>query len=87
VRRWPTDRGEAHHLLDPQTGRPACTPWRTVSVAAHTCLDANVAATAAIVLGGEAPEWLARRGLPSRLVATNGGVVSVAGWPADEQAA
>jgi thiamine biosynthesis lipoprotein len=87
VRRWRTDRGEAHHVLDPQTGRPARTPWRTVSVAAHTCLDANVAATAAIVLGGEAPEWLEQRGLPSRLVATDGAIVMVAGWPADEEAA
>ncbi len=87
VRRWRTDRGEAHHLLDPRTGLPARTPWRTVSVAAHTCVDANIAATAAIVLGDEAPEWLEQRGLPSRLVATDGAIVSVAGWPAEEDAA
>ena len=30
------------------------TPWRTVTVAAGTCVDANVASTAAIVLGEEA---------------------------------
>ena len=33
VRRWPTDRGEAHHIIDPRTALPATTPWRTVSVA------------------------------------------------------
>jgi thiamine biosynthesis lipoprotein len=87
VRRWITDRGDAHHVLDPRTGLPASTSWRTVSVAAHTCLAANVAATAAVVMGGEAPEWLARRGLPARLVATEGAIVNVAGWPADEAAA
>ncbi len=87
VRRWRTDRGEAHHLLDPRTGLPAHTPWRTVSVAARRCLDANVAATAAVVLGDHAPEWLRRRGLPARLVATDGRTVTVAGWPADEEAA
>lgn len=87
VRRWNTDRGEAHHLLDPSTGLPARTPWRTVSVAAPTCLDANVAATAAVVLGESAPGWLRRRGLPARLVANDGAIVTVAGWPADAEAA
>ena len=51
VRRWRTDQGDAHHILDPRTGRPAVTPWRTITVAAATCFEANVAATAAVVLG------------------------------------
>jgi len=87
VRRWRTDRGEAHHVLDPRTGLPALTPWRTLSVAAHSCLDANVAATAALVIGDEAPDWLRRRNLPARLVATGGRVVNVAGWPEDAEVA
>ena len=37
VRRWRTDAGEAHHILDPRTCRPAVSPWRTVSVAAASC--------------------------------------------------
>jgi thiamine biosynthesis lipoprotein len=86
VRRWRTDSGEAHHLLDPRTGLPADSPWRTVSVAAPSCVDANVASTAAIVLGESAPRWLAERGLPARLVATDGGAVHVFGWPSDELA-
>ena len=84
VRRWPTETGEAHHLLDPGTGLPARTPWRTVSVAADTCFQANVASTAAIVLGERAVPWLAERGLAARLVAEDGEVVRVCGWPADE---
>jgi thiamine biosynthesis lipoprotein len=87
VRRWPTDHGEAHHVLDPRTGRPARTPWRTVTVAGSSCLDANVAATAAIVLGHDAPEWLRQRGLPSRLAGVDGSVVTVCDWPSEELAA
>jgi thiamine biosynthesis lipoprotein len=84
TRRWPTDRGEMHHLIDPRTGRPAATAWRTVSVAAGSCLDANVASTAAVILGAEAPAWLAERRLPARLVAVDGSVTTVAGWPNDQ---
>jgi thiamine biosynthesis lipoprotein len=87
VRRWATSDGEAHHLLDPRTGRPAQTPWRTVSVAASTCLDANVAATAAVVLGERGADWLEDRRLPARAVRRDGSIVSVAGWPAEEWAA
>jgi len=86
VRRWPTDEGEAHHILDPRTGRPAVTPWRSVSVAAASCVDANVATTTAVVLGEPALEWLAVRELPARAVRRDGSVVTVGGWP-EERAA
>jgi thiamine biosynthesis lipoprotein len=85
VRNWATASGRAHHIIDPGTGAPAVTPWRTVSVAAASCVDANTASTAAVVLGEPAPEWLAARGLPARLVREDGEVVRVAGWP-DEPA-
>jgi thiamine biosynthesis lipoprotein len=81
VRRWRGGDVELHHILDPRTGRPAATRWRTATVAAGSCLDANVAATAAILLGDEAPEWLASRGLPARLVSRTGSVARVAAWP------
>ncbi|HEX4680398.1 MAG TPA: FAD:protein FMN transferase [Gaiellaceae bacterium] len=84
VRRWQTEQGEAHHILDPRSGRPAVTPWRSVTVAAATCLDANVAATTALVRGAEAVDGLAAARLPSRLVRRDGSVVQVAGWPDDE---
>jgi len=70
-----------HHLLDPATGRPAALIWRTVSVAAASCLDANIASTAAIVRGEHALEWLESLGLPSRLVSADGSVRHLAGWP------
>jgi thiamine biosynthesis lipoprotein len=82
VRRWTTAAGELHHLIHPRTGRPAVTPWRTATVAAASCVDANTASTAAILLAEAAPWWLEARRLPARLVRENGGVVRVAGWPA-----
>jgi FAD:protein FMN transferase len=61
------------------TGLPADTPWRTVSVAAADCLDAQIAATATMVRGAD---WLRPTGLPARLVATDGTVHAIGGWPA-----
>ncbi len=81
VRRWRTAGETRHHLIDPASGRPAAGPWRTVSVAAATCLDANIAATAAIVRGERAAAWLAQAGLPGRLVGGDGRARHVAGWP------
>lgn len=80
-RRWTRGGETVHHLLDPRTGRPVKRSWRTVSVAAATCLEANAASTASIVLGERAPAWLAKHDLAARLVGTNGEVVTVAGWP------
>ncbi len=87
VRRWSHAGRTMHHIIDPATGTPAQGPWRTVSVAAGTCADANIAATAAILRGAEAPAWLASMGLPARLVALDGNVKTVGDWPADEPAA
>jgi thiamine biosynthesis lipoprotein len=80
-RTWMLGDRRVHHLIDPSTSLPVDTPWRTVSVAAATCVDANSASTAAMVTGEQAVAWLARNGLPSRLVAHDGSVVTVAGWP------
>jgi thiamine biosynthesis lipoprotein len=81
VRRWRRGGRQLHHVIDPATGRPADELWRTVSVAAHTCVDANVAATAAIVRGEAAVHWLQRLALPARLVRRDGSIVRTAGWP------
>ena len=81
ARRWQRGGDLMHHILDPRTGRPANSDWRTVSVAASSALDANIASTAAIIRGKSATSWLTRLGLPARLVAVNGSVTTVAGWP------
>jgi hypothetical protein len=46
-------------------------------------VDANTASTAAIVRGARSPSWLGELGLAARLVADDGRVVIVGGWPAD----
>ncbi|HMD52908.1 MAG TPA: FAD:protein FMN transferase [Solirubrobacteraceae bacterium] len=81
VRRWSHGGRTMHHIIDPRTGEPVEGTWRTVSVAAADCTDANIATTAALVRAQGAPEWLAEQGLPARLVDAAGGVVTVAGWP------
>lgn len=81
VRRWLRQGRAMHHIIDPATGAPAESRWRTASVAAATCAEANIASTAAILLSGTAPSWLARAGLASRLVAADGAVQTVGAWP------
>lgn len=82
ARRWHRGGSLIHHILDPHSGLPAASCWRTVSVAGASCVDANVASTAAIVAGDWAVGWLTERGHPARLVSANGDVVTVGGWPA-----
>lgn len=57
-----------HHLIDPRTGRPATSCWDEVSVAASSCLAADVAARAAFLLSRDGPAWLDDRGLPGRFL-------------------
>lgn len=80
-RSWRRDGEAVHHLIDPATSRSAKSAWRTVSVAAASCVEANTASTAALILSDAAPAWLDGLGLPARLVATSGQVVLVGDWP------
>jgi thiamine biosynthesis lipoprotein ApbE len=84
ARRWRRGGDVLHHILDPRTGLPAAPVWRTVSVAAASCTDANIASTAAIIRGRAAPDWLTGLGLPARLVDEAGRVHTVGGWPAEK---
>ncbi|MER6290779.1 FAD:protein FMN transferase [Streptomyces sviceus] len=83
VRTWRRAGRTLHHIVDPATGEPAAAVWRTVTVAAATCVDANTASTAAIVLGERAADWLRGAELPARLVDLDGQVVPLGGWPPD----
>lgn len=71
----------AHHVIDPLTVCSVDPVWRTVSVAAETCVEANTWSTAAMVRGQAAVEMLAVTGLPVRLVAAGGTVTFLGGWP------
>ncbi len=82
VRQWRLGVHRVHHILDPATGLSATPCWSTVSVAAASCVQANAASTAAIVLGERAVDWLEGLGLPARLVRLDGTAVRTRGWPA-----
>jgi thiamine biosynthesis lipoprotein len=81
VRQWMRGDVVLHRIIDPATSLPADGPWRTVTVVAATCVDANIASTAAIVLGDGAADWLGAAGLPARLVDHTGGIDRLPGWP------
>lgn len=85
VRRWVRGGVRRHHLIDPRTGGPAREVWRTVTATGATCAAANTASTAAIVLGRDAPGWLAAHDVTARLVGADGQVQTVGGWPAERR--
>jgi thiamine biosynthesis lipoprotein len=80
-REWRNGADVLHHVLNPRTGRPAARVWRSVSVAAGTCVEANTLTTAALVRGQTAIDWLTTLGAPALLVRADGGVVRLGGWP------
>jgi FAD:protein FMN transferase len=84
ARRWRHEGRTQHHIIDPATGVPVAPVWRTVSVAAETCLDANIVSTAALIRADTALAWLGQLGLPARLVGDDGAVRLVGEWPAEE---
>lgn len=86
VRAWRRGGRALHHIVDPATGEPAAPAWRTATVAAATCVDANAVSTAAIVLGERAPDWLRGTALPARLTALDGRIMRLGGWPPDSHA-
>jgi thiamine biosynthesis lipoprotein len=65
-RRWRRGGALQHHLIDPRTGKPADSRWDEVTVAAGSCLGADIAAKAAFLLSQHGPDWLDERGLPGR---------------------
>jgi thiamine biosynthesis lipoprotein ApbE len=81
VRRWKRGGRTLHHIIDPASGLPATSRWRTVTVVASTCVDANIASTASIVMGDSAAAWLEARHLAARLVDRDGRVTRLPGWP------
>jgi FAD:protein FMN transferase len=83
LRRWNGPHGEVHHLVDPRTNRPVSGPLQTVTATGATCLAANIATTAALVLGGQALPWLESRQVSARLVHQGGLVTATSTWPPD----
>ncbi|MCW2755842.1 MAG: rane-associated lipoprotein involved in thiamine biosynthesis [Marmoricola sp.] len=81
-RTWYRNGQLMHHVIDPLTGTPAAPFWRTVSVAASSCLLANTLSTQAIVVGHPAVAILEGQGVAARLVDADRHVQLIGGWPA-----
>lgn len=84
-RRWRNGADLVHHILDPRSGMSVDPVWRTVTVAAGTCVEANTISTAAIIRGHRAVNWIRTLGVPARLVDADRVVRTVGGWPAPVQ--
>jgi thiamine biosynthesis lipoprotein len=81
-RSWLQGGRSRHHLLDPATGEPAEGDLREVTVAASTCTSAEVAATAAFVLGSRrGANLLSTYRLAGLLTLRDGAQRSVGAWP------
>lgn len=80
TRRWSRDGEVGHHLIDPLTGGPSRVGWVAVTVAAGSCLAADVAAKAAFLLGDAGIDWLDDHALPGRFVDESGRVVTSRLW-------
>jgi thiamine biosynthesis lipoprotein len=79
-RTWRRGNRILHHVLDPFIGMPARRVWRTASVVADHCVDANMLSTAALVRGHDAVGQLHHFGVPARLTTVDGSVRKLGGW-------
>ncbi|KAF0968310.1 FAD:protein FMN transferase [Gordonia sp. YY1] len=84
-RRWHHAGESIHHIIDPVLGTPAQACWRTVTVAATSCLIANTVSTACMVRGRDASQWAATLALPVRFVDQAGAVTHTAAWPRESR--
>ena len=77
-RRWSHGGQDAHHLIDPRTGRPAVTDLLSVSVIASSAMWAEVHAKAALIAGSvEGEGLLGSAGMAALFVLADGEVRSV----------
>ena len=82
-RHWWQGAERRHHLVDPRTGLPAQGGLWAVSVVAARCVQAEVAAKAAFILGPEqGSAFLRERSLAGLLIREDGGRQVVGAWPA-----
>jgi FAD:protein FMN transferase len=79
-RRWSVDEN-LHHLIDPRTGRPSESPFRSVTAVAASCAQADVAAKIALLMGEDGLAFLEERGMHGLAVRHDGSTVSTSLWP------
>lgn len=73
-RRWTTDAGPAHHIIDPRTGWPADTGLAAVSVMAGSVAEAEVLAKVLFLLGPhDGQAYVETRGIPGAIFVLDDG--------------
>jgi thiamine biosynthesis lipoprotein len=79
-RRWSSDAGSAHHVIDPATGRPADRDLVRVTVFADSAAEAEVAAKSLYLAGAmQAAREADELGTPAVLVTKDGQTVLAGG--------
>ena len=79
-RRWRRGGADAHHEIDPASGRPADTDLLRATAVAATAAEADALATALLVAGRDGAAGLAGRwGVPAALVARDGTLTTAGG--------
>jgi FAD:protein FMN transferase len=86
VRTWKAGNRQVHHIVDPHTGDCVAPYWDLVSATGSSCVEANLASTAAIVWGENALAELRRFDQSVRLVRFDGRVFFLKGWPQESAA-
>lgn len=75
-RRWRTEQGFAHHLIDPVTAQPATTGLLAVTVLADTAANAEVLAKTAFLMGiQDGLAYIESQGRGAVFVAADGRVI------------
>lgn len=81
-RQWMQGDQRQHHLIDPRTGASAQSGLWSVTVAADRCMQAEVAAKAALILGPEAGiTFLQQHRLSGLLIREDGTCSATGAWP------
>ena len=81
-RQWVQGGQRRHHLIDPRTGTSAQSGLWSVTVAADRCMQAEVAAKVALILGPEAGTlFLQQHRLSGLLIREDGTCSATGAWP------
>jgi thiamine biosynthesis lipoprotein len=80
-RSWKRGASQYHHLIDPRTGLPSTSPFRTVTAVARSCVEADVAAKTALLLGEDGLAFLDSQGMHGFAVRRDGSAAATSHWP------
>jgi len=81
-RHWQQGMLSRHHIIDPRTGESAQSSLWSVTVAASTCEQAEVAAKGAFILGSEqGAAFLMRHNLAGLFIQQDGNWLATSNWP------